>query len=97
MVTRFLLFFILTVSREYLHKLVVVPLHICKYVCLFQVITADLETEKKFVLTQEGTQIASNGSHEAVLFNAVPATGIKHTELMVRNSVPHVNKLSNLG
>jgi len=34
-------------------------------------------------LTDEGNQIADNGSHEAAVFNSIPGEGIALEELMV--------------
>nr|XP_019933124.2 phenylalanine--tRNA ligase alpha subunit [Aedes albopictus] len=39
-------------------------------------------TRKTWELTEEGKQILANGSHEAVVFNAVPEGGIAQAELM---------------
>lgn len=37
----------------------------------------------QWTLTDEGKTVASNGSHEAQVFNAVPSTGsILHSEIM---------------
>jgi len=38
-------------------------------------------------LTDEGNQIADNGSHEAAVFNVIPSEGIALDELMVRQLV----------
>jgi len=35
-------------------------------------------------LTDEGNQIADNGSHEAAVFNSIPTDGIALEELMAR-------------
>jgi len=35
-------------------------------------------------LTDEGNQIADNGSHEAAVFNSIPSDGIALEELMAR-------------
>lgn len=45
----------------------------------------ELETvqQKQLKLTAEGLEVAENGSHEAVLYLAVPIEGISQTELMV--------------
>eukprot|EP00128_Syssomonas_multiformis_P002364 Colp12_sorted_trinity150504_noHs@7040 len=43
--------------------------------------TKDIKTPS-WVLSDEGNQIAEEGSHEAKVFNAIPATGITQDELM---------------
>ena len=48
---------------------------------LGNVISATLKSTERWVLTPEGQTMASNGSHEAVLFNLVPAEGLKKSEL----------------
>ncbi|XP_064479392.1 phenylalanine--tRNA ligase alpha subunit-like [Ornithodoros turicata] len=47
-----------------------------------EVILADLRSSKAWELTGEGAEAAEKGSHEAVLFNAVPDEGVKQQELM---------------
>jgi len=39
---------------------------------------------KRWLLTDEGNEIADNGSHEAAVFNSIPSEGIALEELMVR-------------
>ncbi|XP_055366773.1 phenylalanine--tRNA ligase alpha subunit isoform X1 [Betta splendens] len=46
------------------------------------VIVADLRSSKHWELTEEGTEIAEQGSHEARVFSAVPLEGLAQTELM---------------
>merc|ERR1712013_588389 len=48
---------------------------------LGNVISAALKSTERWVLTPEGQTMASNGSYEAVLFNLVPAEGLKQSEL----------------
>lgn len=45
----------------------------------------ELETiqRKEWKLTHEGAEVAANGSHEAVLYRAIPSGGISQEELMV--------------
>ena len=43
-----------------------------------------------FVLTAEGKSIAQNGSHEAVVFHAIPAEGLDMAQLPVS---PFVNMM----
>ncbi|XP_022658103.1 phenylalanine--tRNA ligase alpha subunit-like [Varroa destructor] len=47
-----------------------------------EVIDAELKTEKRLELTAEGAEIAVKGSHEVVVYNAVPSNGIKQADLM---------------
>ena len=44
-------------------------------------IRAESVTEKRWELTKEGREVADKGSHEAVVFNAVPGQGIGEEEL----------------
>lgn len=39
-------------------------------------------SSKCWLLTEEGQQVLEHGSHEAAVFNAVPAEGISQAELM---------------
>jgi phenylalanyl-tRNA synthetase alpha chain len=43
---------------------------------LGDVISTEIVAEQRWVLTPEGEEVASQGSHEARLFNLVPAAGI---------------------
>lgn len=49
---------------------------------LGDLISSSLKSVKKWQLTEEGQQVAQNGSHEAVVFNLVPSGGIAQAELM---------------
>ncbi|XP_065333644.1 phenylalanine--tRNA ligase alpha subunit [Cloeon dipterum] len=49
---------------------------------LGNVISVEQYTKKLWELTSEGKAVAQNGSHEAVVFNAVPEDGISQPELM---------------
>lgn len=51
------------------------------------VITAEPQSQKKLDLTDEGKTVADKGSHEALVFQAVPAEGISQAEIM--KSVPN--------
>jgi phenylalanyl-tRNA synthetase alpha chain len=51
--------------------------------CHLQVINAEQKLNKSYELTDEGKQVAENGSHEALIFNAIPDGGILQAELMV--------------
>ena len=48
-----------------------------------QVIKTEQRSEKRWSLTEEGQEIAKNGSHEARLFAAIPTEGIRQADLMV--------------
>lgn len=56
-----------------------------------------IETEqvatKRFELTKEGEEIAANGSHEALVFAAVPSDGIEQPVLMKSFANANVGKL----
>lgn len=39
-------------------------------------------SHKSLELTKEGKEVIANGSHEAVVFNAIPAEGIAQPDLM---------------
>lgn len=39
-------------------------------------------SRKAWTLTEEGQQVLTQGSHEAAVYNAVPADGITQAELM---------------
>jgi len=52
-----------------------------------QIISVEQVSRKHWELTEEGSQVADNGSHEAKVFNAVPPEGIPQPELMA--SVPN--------
>lgn len=53
-----------------------------------QVISAELRSSKHWELTEEGTEIAEQGSHEARVFGSVPLEGLAQSELMVRDPAP---------
>lgn len=48
-----------------------------------QVISAELRSSKHWELTEEGMEIAENGSHEARVFSSIPLEGLAQSELMV--------------
>jgi len=50
--------------------------------CFPDLISAQIETVKRWHLTQEGELVADNGSHEAVVFGFVPEQGISQAQLM---------------
>lgn len=45
-------------------------------------VVAEPTSRKTWSLTDEGQQVLQNGSHEAGVFNAVPAEGISQADLM---------------
>ncbi|XP_013887485.1 phenylalanine--tRNA ligase alpha subunit, partial [Austrofundulus limnaeus] len=49
---------------------------------LGDVISADLRSSKHWELTEEGTEIAEQGSHEARVFSSIPVEGLPQAELM---------------
>ncbi|XP_072172919.1 phenylalanine--tRNA ligase alpha subunit-like [Diadema setosum] len=54
---------------------------------LGNLIECEQQTSKHWELTSEGSQVVNNGSHEAVVFHAIPPEGISQAELM--KSVPN--------
>jgi len=50
--------------------------------CLEDVITASIETVKRWELSGEGRLVVEKGSHEAVVWSLIPAEGISQPELM---------------
>ena len=48
-----------------------------------QVIEADLQSSALWDLTEEGKQVAKDGSHEAQVFNAIPPAGSTQAEIVV--------------
>uniref|UniRef100_A0A1A8R5F9 Phenylalanine--tRNA ligase alpha subunit n=2 Tax=Nothobranchius pienaari TaxID=704102 RepID=A0A1A8R5F9_9TELE len=49
---------------------------------LGDVISAELRSSKHWELTEEGTEIAEQGSHEARVFGSIPPEGLPQAELM---------------
>lgn len=49
---------------------------------LGDIITVEASSKKLWELTEEGKLVSEHGSHEALIFNAVPEDGIAHVELM---------------
>uniref|UniRef100_A0A7N8YBB5 phenylalanine--tRNA ligase n=1 Tax=Mastacembelus armatus TaxID=205130 RepID=A0A7N8YBB5_9TELE len=49
---------------------------------LGDVISAELRSSKHWALTEEGAEIAEQGSHEARVFRSVPSEGLAQAELM---------------
>uniref|UniRef100_A0A1B6L7A2 phenylalanine--tRNA ligase n=1 Tax=Graphocephala atropunctata TaxID=36148 RepID=A0A1B6L7A2_9HEMI len=54
---------------------------------LGDILSVESIATKLWELTEEGKEVSVNGSHEALIFNAVPADGIKQADLM--SSVPN--------
>ncbi|MEQ2214335.1 hypothetical protein XENOCAPTIV_001815 [Xenoophorus captivus] len=52
---------------------------------LGDVISAELRSSKHWELTEEGTEIAEQGSHEARVFNSILLEGLPQAELMVES------------
>lgn len=48
-----------------------------------QVISAELRSAKHWELTEEGLEIAQQGSQEARVFSSIPLEGLAQSELMV--------------
>ncbi|XP_064626144.1 phenylalanine--tRNA ligase alpha subunit-like [Lineus longissimus] len=46
------------------------------------VINCELISSKRWELTKEGVEVAENGSHEALVFNAIPGDGMSQADLM---------------
>lgn len=46
------------------------------------ILNVEQATHKTWELTGEGKSVLENGSHEACVFNAVPASGIAQADLM---------------
>ena len=51
--------------------------------CLLQILNVEQVQNKYLQLTDEGSSVVANGSHEALVFHAVPEGGILQSELMV--------------
>ncbi|KAL5015727.1 hypothetical protein ScPMuIL_005316 [Solemya velum] len=64
-----------------------------------RIINVKQQSHKKVELTDEGRQVADRGSHEALIFNAVPVEGILQSELMktVPNAKIGFSKAMQLG
>ncbi|KAK5649186.1 hypothetical protein RI129_000215 [Pyrocoelia pectoralis] len=45
-------------------------------------ISAEPQSQKNYELTEEGLAVAAKGSHEALIYNAVPENGIEQSDLM---------------
>uniref|UniRef100_A0AAX7SKD0 phenylalanine--tRNA ligase n=1 Tax=Astatotilapia calliptera TaxID=8154 RepID=A0AAX7SKD0_ASTCA len=52
---------------------------------LGDVISAELRSSKHWELTEEGTEIAEQGSHESRVFSCIPQEGLAQSELMVES------------
>lgn len=47
-----------------------------------ELVSTEPASRKTWALTAEGQSVAANGSHEAAVFNAIPAEGIAQADLM---------------
>ncbi|KAB0800269.1 hypothetical protein PPYR_06156 [Photinus pyralis] len=47
-----------------------------------ELVSAEPQSQKNYELTEEGLAVAAKGSHEALIYNAVPENGIEQSELM---------------
>lgn len=47
-----------------------------------ELVSVDNATHKSWELTDEGKHVALHGSHEATVFNSIPADGIPQADLM---------------
>ena len=52
----------------------------------FQIINVAQCVDKTWELTAEGKEAVTNGSHEALVYNAVPQEGVLQAHIMVRIS-----------
>lgn len=59
---------------------------LCFVFLILQLISAELRSSKHWELTEEGTEIAEQGSHEARVFSSIPLEGLAQSELMVRRT-----------
>ena len=50
---------------------------------ILQIIKAEQKVNKSLELTEEGKEVADRGSHEALVYHAIPADGISQAEIMV--------------
>ena len=72
-----------------------IPCYLCRFrltpcsLLTVQVISADLRSSKHWELTEEGKEIAEQGSHEARVFGSIPDEGLAQSELMVNHKPPH--------
>ena len=54
-----------------------------RFIIPYQVVCVEQRSNKSLELTDEGKTVSANGSHEALVYNAIPADGILQAELMV--------------
>nr|CAH0100082.1 unnamed protein product [Daphnia galeata] len=52
--------------------------------CLGDVIEADLQSSAQWGLSEEGRQVAEEGSHEAQIYNAIPPAGSTQAEIVAK-------------
>lgn len=53
---------------------------------ILKIIKVEQYTNKYWQLTDEGKDVAANGSHEARVYNAVPPEGIPQAQIMVASN-----------
>lgn len=53
---------------------------------ILKIIKVEQYTNKYWELTDEGKDVAANGSHEARVYNAVPPEGIPQAQIMVASN-----------
>lgn len=53
-------------------------------------INSEITSRKSWELTKEGAEVAANGSHEAVVFNAIPKQGISQVDLLKVTYLTHI-------
>ena len=54
-----------------------------RVISFLQVVSVEQLTQKKWELTSEGSEVIAHGSHEALVYKAVPPEGLLQTTLMV--------------
>ena len=69
------------------HSLIAVVFYCSTALSSHQVIRTEQMQSESWQLTKEGQGVVDDGSHEALVFNAVPADGVLQAELMVSIAV----------
>ena len=54
--------------------------------CFFKVINVEQCQAEGWVLTEEGCEVVENGSHEFLVFQAVPTEGLPQAEIKVKEN-----------
>lgn len=60
------------------------------YRFLLQVINAEQRQSEGFVLTEEGNEVAEKGSHEALVYEAIPPDGILQADVKVQQQLRYI-------